>query len=312
MKKKMLCALSVALCLSSLCGCGSAQITTFSAPWNLTSVNTVVPNTSEKFSYSVNYEPNGSSYVQYQNGKYVVDFSVDPNDASAYLLKSEFTVSVSFSYGGASTEWFSDSIVSEVKILSAANGLQPVSSKKTVVSHSPTGERATSLKCYDEYNYSIETTYKENGRSGVCKVQNNGGKKIEEGSKKFSASKDYSYLDNEELIFALRAISSSTTVQTYNASTTTVQKIKASIGKKKDDKFTFKLGEETAERTISYAPISLSISERNPGGTQTVWVARNPSQKNTYRNMILKMETPLSYNLGKFVYTLASATVVSE
>ena len=69
--------------------------------------------------------------------------------------------------------------------------------------------------------------------------------------------------------------------------------------------------EEKVKSTITYRPVSMVLDEKNPGATQTAWIAKKPetsSNSNVNRNVLLRLETPLSYGLGSLVYTLNSAT----
>ena len=71
--------------------------------------------------------------------------------------------------------------------------------------------------------------------------------------------------------------------------------------------FTFTLDGSDAKKAINYVPFSVSISSDNPGATQTVWIAKTEDPlKNTYRNVILRLETPIAYGAGSLVYELTS------
>ena len=74
--------------------------------------------------------------------------------------------------------------------------------------------------------------------------------------------------------------------------------------------FLYKNGsEEKSQHTITYRPVSIVLDEKNPGGTQTAWIAKtNDTTNNKYRNVMLRLDTPLSYSLGTLQYTLISAT----
>lgn len=64
---------------------------------------------------------------------------------------------------------------------------------------------------------------------------------------------------------------------------------------------------------VSYVPYSLAINDTAPGATQKVWVAETTkAENNEYRNVILKMETPLSFNLGTLVYELSSVDFLDD
>ena len=70
-------------------------------------------------------------------------------------------------------------------------------------------------------------------------------------------------------------------------------------------------GGEAKKESIPYREVTVGLKETYSGESQTIWIA-NPSNvsNNTYRNVILKMETPLSYNFGSLIYTLKSITNV--
>jgi hypothetical protein len=122
----------------------------------------------------------------------------------------------------------------------------------------------------------------------------------------------YSCLDNEQLPLAIRAIPtnvSSAKVSVLNPFGKATQMVSLSFSSETSTEFTFKRGEETVTKTLTYRPASMVLNERNPGGTQTIWVAKAADQqKNEYRNVILKMETPIYYNYGALVYTLTSVS----
>ena len=60
------------------------------------------------------------------------------------------------------------------------------------------------------------------------------------------------------------------------------------------------------KKAIEYYPVSISIVDEYPGATQTAWYAKpsDKSSSNTYRNVLLRLETPIFYNLGTLVYEL--------
>ena len=97
----------------------------------------------------------------------------------------------------------------------------------------------------------------------------------------------------------------------YAPFTNAVQTIKASFASKEEGtEFTFKKDaeEEKKSRVINYYPVTLSIDAENPGQSQTAWIAETGNAKdNLYRNVILRLETPISYNLGTLIYELSSA-----
>ena len=86
-----------------------------------------------------------------------------------------------------------------------------------------------------------------------------------------------------------------------------MQKIDLTFASETGGEFSYLLNGEEVKTTITYRPISLTIDDRNPGGTQTAWIAKTSNaSNNTYRNMMLKLSVPLSYSLGNLVYTLSA------
>ena len=77
------------------------------------------------------------------------------------------------------------------------------------------------------------------------------------------------------------------------------------------DDFLLSIYGEAKKKSIPYREVTVGLKETYSGESQTIWIA-NPSNvsNNTYRNVILKMETPLSYNFGSLIYTLKSITNV--
>ena len=125
-------------------------------------------------------------------------------------------------------------------------------------------------------------------------------------------TKKYTYLDNEQLLFALRGLDPSSTSApkflVYNAFADVVQTIKVSFSSETGEDFEIVKNGTTVKDTIPYYSADVSIDSKNPGATQTAWLAKaiDPSV-NTYRNVVLRLEAPLSYNLGTLVYKLKSA-----
>ena len=81
-----------------------------------------------------------------------------------------------------------------------------------------------------------------------------------------------------------------------------------SFSAEKGDDFTFQQNGTETSTAIQFYPVSIALDEKNSGQTQTAWVAKttNPSN-NRYRNVVLRLEAPLSYGMGSLIYTLKSA-----
>ncbi|MFQ7078573.1 MAG: hypothetical protein ACLRSW_11900 [Christensenellaceae bacterium] len=123
----------------------------------------------------------------------------------------------------------------------------------------------------------------------------------------FEISQKYSYIDNGAFV-AIRGmtLTAAQQVNVYNASSRAVQPVKLRQAEKTDT-FDFEIDGVGKSRITYYRKIALAIT--NPGSTLTAWYAKTqPSlTNNVYRNVMLRLETPLSYNLGTLVYTLKTA-----
>ena len=70
---------------------------------------------------------------------------------------------------------------------------------------------------------------------------------------------------------------------------------------------------EKVKKTIDYRSVTMKLSSSNPGATQTAYIATyDNAEMNTHRNVMLKLETPLAYNLGTLVYSLKSINRIKQ
>jgi hypothetical protein len=319
MKSKKFIALALGVAGATLLvSCSNSQIISFNANWYY---DTTTKNTSENvetLKYDVTFEKTEGLFeksylVHYDNGTYVTELkTTTANGETVYEYKTELSIPVTFEHraSGEVSETFTDSVVSVVRFKPAVSGLAPVYSEKTMKCHSPVGAEAASIdSCYIAYDYTVSVTY--DGTAASYKIADTEENVIE---KTFTASqKDYSYLDNEQILFALRGMpASSQKFVSYSPLTRAMQTISVSVGDKKGLETEFKLNgatNPTAKKNVSYYPFTLKINSKTPGASQEIWVAEttNPLQ-NTYRNVILKMKMPVSYNIGSLIYTLTEAT----
>ncbi|MBQ9113413.1 MAG: hypothetical protein IJY05_00645 [Clostridia bacterium] len=324
--KKLLAAIALTLAATTLIACGdndrSIDFSTYwNAEWN------VPKQIDETLEYNVAFEnTNSQSTVNYElnykNGSYTTHLVADT--LYEYTYTTTLSITAVYSYDGE-TEELQDRVTTKVTF-NAENGLIPIKSEKTIVSHSPTNSRVSRVsQAYNAFYRHIETDY--TGEKAVCKVwdtePNKDGTPNEEllSEETFNGkSGKYSYTDNEMLLLSLRCVSTSVDsakVKVYSPFNDEMQKIKLSFT---DDDESMEASyfdhavSDTVKKTIPYRTVTLKLSSSNPGATQKAWIAKydNPQASNVHRNVMLKLETPLAYNLGTLVYTLKSINRIEK
>ncbi len=313
--KKLVLALAALTAFSSFAACTDVdKKILFNDYWEKNSLaHEIVDETLE---YKVTHEKGSGLDVigyslTYGEGKYVTTLK---SQGEGYVYTTSLTMPVTYQFAGDKEQTLTDSVTSEVVFARSAGGLHPVSSKKHVVSHTPSNGAGFSTEtCYTFYDFSIVTNYPTEGEASSTVTYNKveGDPVIKNSTFNFNDD-DYSCLDNEQLLLALRAISTSTTMgsfMTYSPFVETMQKIDFTFQAETSAEFSYALNGNAAKTNIAYRPVNLSIDDPNPGATQTAWIATVTSpQNNTHRNVMLKLITPLSYSLGSLVYELVSIT----
>ncbi len=314
--KKFALALTAVLALSSLAACGNTDNKLlFSDYWEQ---NSLAPSSTlhETLEYKVTFEEgaglNMINYsLSYGEGSYVTTLK---SQGQGYVYTTLLTMPVTFQYASETAYTATDTVETEITFERASSGLTPISSKKKVVSHTPTQHNVTSTKsCFYLYDFTVETTYPAEGKatSTVTYQHEEGDPTVISSTFNYGGGK-HSYLDNEQLLLGLRAISSSTTsgtVKVYNPFTEAMQKVKLSFANATGAEFTYKLNGEEVKKNISYRPATFVLDAKNPGSTQTAWIATTSRpENNEHRNVLLKLVTPLSYSFGTFTYELKSIT----
>ena len=313
--RKFALALVATLTVGSLAACTDTnQKLIFGDYWE---VNALVSSSSidETLEYAVTYEKGAGADVlgytlTYGEGAYVTTLKTH---SQGYIYTTSLTMPVTFQYGSEEAETATDVVTTEVVFQRSKDGLRPISSVKHVVSHTPQSGGATSTEsCYALYDFTVETTYPTEGQA-TSTVTYETSEEPYVVTSTFDASDDkYSYLDNEQLLLALRALSPSTTsgtVQIYNPFIEGKQNIQLSFAESAAQELTLNWNGDTTKKTIACRSVSLKIDDKNPGGTQTAIIAqRTSANENTNGNVMLQLTVPLSYNLCNLVYTLKSVT----
>ncbi len=354
--KKKLAILAVLLCGVFLFAACSAMVPTdFSANWLKNPSSIDDPEYYEKLVYSigttstdmkdsiskVEIDPENSSLVlETEKTNFSQDYT------NVYKLTYTLTLSATYYYvdasgnetkvvafGGANDTAESDaddpaSIVREVYFNTVDKDLQPIYSKTTVFSYSPTSMNGNHV---DLYYYSCEINYDAECKNATVKRTDLWGDLSDEERKvsytlsKAATSpidakisdlqKKYTFIDEAQLFFAARGINysenSSNTLATTTVSTAlNTLNLTLSCSEIVESKGNFLLdGTQLSDQSISCANVSISLSGNgsNNGSTHKMLIAQKTSDtRSDYYALPLRIESP-SLTFG-MVYTLTSAT----
>ena len=354
--KKKLAILAVLLCGVFLFAACSAMVPTdFSANWLKNPSSIDDPEYYEKLVYSigttstdmkdsiskVEIDPENSSLVlETEKTNFSQDYT------NVYKLTYTLTLSATYYYvdasgnetkvvafGGANDTAESDaddpaSIVREVYFNTVDKDLQPIYSKTTVFSYSPTSMNGNHV---DLYYYSCEINYDAECKNATVKRTDLWGDLSDEERKvsytlsKAATSpidakisdlqKKYTFIDEAQLFFAARGINysenSSNTLATTAVSTAlNTLNLTLSCSEIVESKGNFLLdGTQLSDQSISCANVSISLSGNgsNNGSTHKMLIAQKTSDtRSDYYALPLRIESP-SLTFG-MVYTLTSAT----
>ncbi|MBR2023860.1 MAG: hypothetical protein IJ996_05045, partial [Clostridia bacterium] len=251
MKRKLLTtAVTALLATSMLSACGGNNKITFMDFWKKSVAESVINTVTEVSEYDVSFTKgaNDAFAVDYQNGTYKTTFiSETQGQKIIYHYTTEFSVQVQYSCDGQKTEWLQDSLVTTVSFQSSNNGLKPISSEKHGVSHSPLTISPSSLEtAYEKYDMTIKTQYDETCENATTTITNHLLTKDNVTTQTFEVSHgSYNYLDNEQLLFAVRCINTgantSAKFRVYSPFAKTTQKINVSFGAEVSKDFTFSI-----------------------------------------------------------------------
>ncbi|MBQ8428142.1 MAG: hypothetical protein IJX18_02685 [Clostridia bacterium] len=357
MKKKTLTALlcTAVLATTTLAACSDTntqlQLTpNWQANISATAELAGTPDTlvNETLTYEITYtSANGLNSDEYEiayctsaNGEatpgvYTTHVVGDVN-AGSYTLTSFCQIPVVYTYNGEKQSHM-EQMTSTVVFKKSYSKFQPVSSKKAVKSYSPSLATPSKLSdCYIIYDYEIEITYNEQGTASESVVftdhqgtyladgNNETAKPTVKNDFSFTIDKSqYTYLDNEQIYFALRGLSgtamqSTSYFNSYNHATHSVRNMTVAAKEKgttsdfKDTKINGteikNLSADNAEGKLDYYAVTLSVNEYNSGPSQELWYAATTNaSNNAYRNALLKIKETLMYGMGTLNYTLKTA-----
>ena len=319
--KKLIPILAIMLSLSSFASCTAGnQTLELAAYWGTNKTPDVTY--TEELEYDVTFtKGDGLKTVGYDlnylNGKYKT--KLEQKQDKTYEYTTELTIDVLYTLDGQDPVTKQDKTTTKVQFEATTDNLQPIYSEKTIVCYSPllASDPEKVEDCYfggKAIEYSIITNYTEDGKGTTVKT-NLADQEVEELS--FKQGSKYTFFDNEQLPFALRAISADVTtakIKTYSAFAEDTQTVAISFSEEADSALTLENliininndnpdgNKKTASYSYREASMKIDSNGSNSGVTRTLYL----TTKEKDRNMILKMETPLSYSLGTLTYTLTS------
>lgn len=330
MKKIRLAGLLLLAPLTLLSACSGGTPLSFTANWyRNTALGGSVNDTLEELTYEVSFTPaeNDSSFsVEYDTGSYttrLINANIALSDGSTkegYIYATELTISGRYRLGSEVSEDFSDRVSSSVSFLPVTDGLKPVKSEKEVLSTSPIVSLPETLEgAIETYHYTYAVSYDAALTTATAVYTDLNAETPAPETREYAIDGTTTYLDNEQILFALRGLSLSSvaTFRTVNSvmgivtevstgtSTTGPTSLKESVD------FTM---DGTAVKTEIDAVQVPIIYQSTPSGQQQdlVYAATTDTNNNTYRNVLLRMEVPVLQSLGTLVYRLKEAAFTTK
>ena len=337
MKKRRFAALALLAPLASLAlltGCGGLTPLSLSANWYAnTADGKNLSDTYEELEYDVTFAPRGGDYtVDYTLGSYKTTLATESYQLSSeistpvYHYHTEYSISGHFSYKGVPGLPFDDTATSDVWFMSLDDGFYPIKSERevhaTVPVNNPKVGRFSERYDYKytlEYDAGLKTEPKkaqytlyyfekdgENEEATVAKV---------DFEKSLKLSGSGTYLDNEQIFFALRGLDMNEKVTFRSIDPQTLLTSKIAFSEKPSSEkdtvnFTRTVGDktDTVSTQIETMHVNIAYSTAQPGPTRTlVYAKKTSADNNVYRNVLLKIENPIAHSLGIMTYTLKSA-----
>ena len=314
--KKLLPVLALALAATTFAACGDKTVT-FSPYWHK---NALSPSETfyEQAEYTVTSKESVSNYCNYTvkyEGTFTTTLEYKPA-TDVYVFETNLAVKAIFTLGNTTSE-VDDTMTSSVEFQAKDNFLRPIKSTKKMTCHTPLrGDYKEASQCYVivDYEYNVEYSETENKGSILSTkydITNSDGETTKSIlNDKFNFVKDHSYIDNEQLLVAVRALDDGATLGSYNPFAENTQKVKISYtNADAAENFTYvfksETGESSKESSILCRTAKITLYQTNPGVTHKIKMAKYDSQGNTNHCVILSITTPLSFGMGEIYYNLS-------
>lgn len=329
MKKIRLAGLLLLAPLTLLSACSGGTPLSFTANWyRNTALGSSVNDTLEELTYEVSFTPaeNDSSFsVEYDTGTYttrLINANIALSDGSTkegYIYTTELTISGRYRLGSEVSEDFSDRVSSSVSFLPVTDGLKPVKSEKEVLSTSPIVSLPETLEgAFETYHYTYDVSYDAALTTATAVYTDLNAETPAPETREYAIDGTTTYLDNEQILFALRGLSLSSvaTFRTVNSvmgivtevstgtSTTGPTSLKESVD--------FTMDGTAVKTEIDAVQVPIIYQSTPSGQQQDLVYAATTDTNNTYRNVLLRMEVPVLQSLGTLVYRLKEAAFTTK
>ncbi len=306
------------LALLSACG-GTAELD-LHANWYVDETNhQLIKQETETLTYDVTYEPGKAAdpfaAFEYETGTYTTILQeraslageADWATGTGYIYETHLTISGSYKIVGGEKTSFTDTIDSRVSFASVGEMLRPIKSEKIFHTTSQTESRGTTLVTYD---YSYTATYNEKLSETEIKIKDLRENVSEEDKldfeKKMKLKGSGTFLDNEQILLALRAIDVSAGFSFRTVNPVTRERVSVTLvsaAKQGSYSGTFvRNGVEQDETALQTSTFAIGYTSKKSGMTQAL-VYASPSEKK-YRNALLEMQTTSPDGNGTFTYRL--------
>ncbi len=320
MRKRRLFGLLLLAPLGLLAGCGGPLTLSFAPNWFYNNTIESLGGTNERLEYEVTFTPSGieGTSVSYDKGTYVTTLSAESvaqgeKTVLAYRYHTEFKISGKYTNGELESDIFEDSMVSTVWFTKAEDGLRPIKSEKTVHSTVPFTENGSN-DWVSAYEFSYTFAYDEglqNADYTLDIAAPASQKKQESGTIELDFGE--TFIDNEEIVMALRGLSLSASTAaipfvTIDPQTRQTVKVGYSVEAQNVAIPAFTCNGELIEGNMDAVQVSCAYSTTNPGPTRRFLYAARTESSKKYRSVLLRFENPVMYSLGTMTYTLKSAT----
>lgn len=334
MKKIRLAGLLLLAPLALLTACSGGVPLSFTANWyRNTALGASVNDTHEELVYEVTFTPaenEGGLEAEYDTGTYttgLVNTNVTLSDGTTtegYIYTTELSISGRYRLGSEVSDTFHDSVTSTVTFLRVTDGLRPVQSEKEVVSTSATVSVPETLEgAYTTYHYTYNVSYDASLSTATATytdlTEKEDGTTAEPEVREYDIDGDTSFLDNEQILFALRGLdlSSAHSFRTINSVMGIVSTVSTSSASSAPtavkEKVNFTMDGTAVDEEIDAIQVDLAYTTKPSGQPQTlVYAATTDPANNTYRNVLLRMEVPVPNSLGTLVYRLTDAQFATK